>query len=197
MPALPNLSDTNRRETFATLCSLLPMPSDATDEDRAARAELAMESLAALRPGNAFEADLAAHIVGAIRHANDALRSAAQPGKDPDDVMRCRAQAISMARQALNSLRILQRLQSDRALRTPVANEPPAPVPLPPPDPARLTEVERYAITHPDRAARIRAASELPKPLDFDPPRHSLVRAIVTSRSPILRALDQCTEAAA
>jgi hypothetical protein len=34
-------------------------------------------------------------------------------------------------------------------------------------------------------------------PLDFDPPRRSLVKAIVNSNSPILRALDQQAKRAA
>jgi hypothetical protein len=183
MPTLPNLPDSIARETFATLCSLLPPPANDTPETRADRAETAMQAVADLRPANAFEADLAAHIVGHIAHANDALRQAAEPGLDPQKIDRCRAQSTAMGRQALAALRVLRRQRPDQAK--------PEPVTLPaPPNLSRLTEVEKYAVTYPDRAMRIRAAGALPNPCNFDPPRHSLVRAIVTSNSPLLRALD-------
>lgn len=191
MPTLPNLPDSIARETFATLLSLLPRPANDTPETRADRAETAMTAVADLRPTNAFEADLAAHIVGHIAHANDALRQAAEPGLDPHKIDRCRAQSTAMGRQALAALRVLRRQRPDQA-----KPEPAAPL-VAPSNLGRLTEVEKYAVTHPDRAMRIRAAGALPNPCDFDPPRHSLVRAIATSNSPLLRALDKPPKIAA
>ncbi len=191
MHTLPGLPDAIAREVFATLCTLLPPPPVDTDEARADRARAAMASVAALQPEDAFEADLAALAVGAFAHAKDCLRLAARPGQEPRDVDRCRAQAAMMTRQALGLLRELQRRRPERDRREATAPERPD---APPPQPGhdrRLTEAETYAVTYPDRAARIRAAGGLPRPLDFDPPRHSLVRAIVNSASPILRALDR------
>ena len=198
MHTLPNLPETIAREVFATLCGLLPAPAIDTPETRADRDELAMASVAAMKPTNAFEANLAAHIVGALAHAKDSFRLAGRPGAEPKDILRCRAQAIAMGRQALTMYRTL--LSTRPRLATPQPAAPlthPAPPPQPQLDHTKLTEVEKYAATYPDRAARIRAAGGLPTPCDFDPPRHSLVRAIVTSNSPILRALDQFMKIAA
>jgi hypothetical protein len=84
----------------------------------------------------------------------------------------------------------------------PAASEPAAaeapPDPAPPPPPAEpvkpdfedMSEAEQYAIIYPDRAARIRAAGGLPPRCEFGPPAPDLVAALVSSTSPVLRALD-------
>jgi hypothetical protein len=57
-------------------------------------------------------------------------------------------------------------------------------------------EAEQYAI-YPERAACIRALGGLPARCDFGPPAPDLVAALVSSASPILRALDRPAHAAA
>jgi hypothetical protein len=60
---------------------------------------------------------------------------------------------------------------------------------------AALTEAEQYATLYPRRAAQIRAHRGLPPKCSFGPPEQDLIDAILTSTSPVLRALD--TQAAA
>jgi hypothetical protein len=146
-----------------------------------------MDAVAALNPYDAFEARLAARIVGMDAHAADSLRSAGLAAADPAEMHRCRAQAASMARQSDAALRSLLRMQATRekqlAARHPAAME-------------RAgywfreitAEAEQYAVTYPDRAARIRAAGGLPTDLDFGPPEPELVHAVVHSTSPIVQA---------
>ena len=211
MHTLPNLPPATTRHAFHTLLSALPPPVPDTAEERATRDEDAIAAVAALYPADAFEARLAARIVAADSHAMDCLRSAIQPGLDPLDVRRCRAQANSMMRQSQSALHALQRRQAARekaeAALNPAAMERagyyfrdvsvPAPDEAPPPVPADpspaadiAAEADQYAAIYPDRAARIRANRGLPKNLDFGPPSPELVHAIVTGTSPILRALD-------
>jgi hypothetical protein len=73
----------------------------------------------------------------------------------------------------------------------------------PDPEPARaeepeadpIAEAEQYAILYPQRAALIRRLGRVPENVPFGPPAENLVRALVTSRTPALLALDR--EAAA
>ena len=214
---LPNLPDSIAREVFATPCGTLPPPVTDTPEARAAREETAMAAVAALLPANAYEALLAAEIVAANYNAKDCLRLAVQPGQDPDDARRLRAQANAMMRQEQSSLRALQRIQATRekaeAERNPAAMQragywfKDVSVPLPEPSPAQpepssladpsaseftdLTEAEQYAAIYPERAARIRAHGGLPPRLDFGAPEPDIVNALVTGTSPILQALDR------
>ena len=111
---LPNLPPATARYTFHTLISALPPPVPDTAEERATRDEDAIAAVAALYPADAFEARLAARIVATDSHAMDCLRSAIQPGLDPLDVRRCRAQANSMMRQSQSALHALQRRQAAR-----------------------------------------------------------------------------------
>ena len=212
---LPNLPDSIAREVFATLCGTLPPPVTDTPEARAAREETAMAAVAALLPANAYEALLAAEIVAANYNAKDCLRLVVQPGQDPDDARRIRAQANAMMRQEQSSLRALQRIQATRekaeAERNPAAMQragywfKDVSVPLPEPSPAQpeapqpadLTEAEQYAAIYPERAARIRSHGGLPPHLDFGPPEPDIVHALVTGTSPILQALDRSPAAAA
>jgi len=116
MHTLPNLPPSIAHEIFATLCGSLPPPATDTDtqEHRAARQEKAMAAVAALRPADAFEAELAAQIVSATAHAAECFRLAAQPGQDPEASHRTRAQAATMMRLMQSGLRILHRIQATR-----------------------------------------------------------------------------------
>jgi hypothetical protein len=110
-PDLPNLPPSVAREVYANLCDLLPSPRTAAQEDRDARDETAMAAVAALYPADAFEALLAAEIVGADACAKDSLRLAVQPGQSLATIFRCRAQASAMMRHAQGGYRALQRRQ--------------------------------------------------------------------------------------
>jgi hypothetical protein len=110
-PNLPNLPPSVAREVYANLCDLLPSPRTAAQEDRDARDETAMAAVAALYPADAFEALLAAEIVGADACAKDSLRLAVQPGQSLATIFRCRAQASAMMRHAQGGYRALQRRQ--------------------------------------------------------------------------------------
>ncbi len=90
-------------------------------------------------------------------------------------------------------------LMADALRRTPPAAtaEPPPPSATvqeapPPPDP--VAEADQYALTYPRRAALIRSQGGLPARCDFGPLSGELARAIVTSTSPTLRALDSPAE---
>jgi hypothetical protein len=209
-PTPSHPSGSNYREIYALVCSMLPPSPDDTPDTRAAREQGAMDAVTALNPYDAFEARLAARIVGMDAHAADSLRSAGLAAADPAEMHRCRAQAASMARQSDSALRSLLRMQATReqqmAEKHPAAMERagywfheitvPAPAldPVPPAeaDPfSRLTEAERYAVIYPDRAARIRAAGGLPADLDFGPPEPDLVRDIVHGAIPIVPAPDR------
>ena len=67
--------------------------------------------------------------------------------------------------------------------------EPPAPEPEPEADP--VAEAEEYAVLYPQRAALIRRLGRVPDNVSFGPPEDRLVRALVTSRTPTLLALDR------
>jgi hypothetical protein len=179
----------------------LPLVAD-TPEARAAHDQHLMDAVIALHPEDDFEARLAVQIVAMGVHADDALRSAGLAAADPMEVRRCRAQAVSLARQADSSLRTLRRIQADRdkalAAMHPsamgragywfheVSVPAPAPQPAeaaPAPAPAELDEVELYAVIYPDRAARIRAAGGLPPDLDFGPPEPHIVAGLLRTAS--------------
>jgi hypothetical protein len=190
-----------------------PPPVTDNPEARAARDETATAAVAALHPADAFEALLAAQIIGADAHAKDCLRLAVQPGQQPEAARSFRAQASAMMRHMQSGLRALQRTQATRekaeAAMHPVdasaplpapsraQAEPPQPVvPHPsaaPHEPDRATDLmdaEQYAAIYPDCAARIRTLGGPPMPLDFGPPKPEIIEAHVTGTSPILRALD-------
>jgi hypothetical protein len=95
------------------LCSVLPVSGDDTQDAIAARARSAMDAVFALHPEDAFEV----RIVAMDAHAADSLRGAAQAVADPMEVRRCRAQAVSMARQSDSALRVLRCMQPDADAR--------------------------------------------------------------------------------
>jgi hypothetical protein len=218
MHTLPNLPDSITREVFATLCGSLPPALTETPEARASRDDVAIASVAALHPTNAFEAKLAADIVLAEAHYAASLRQAGEHRGDLAATSRCRTLAMGMLRQMRGLLRDYQRMQAERdkalAAMHPAAMEragywfrdasvpspEPAPAPVEPAevavDPpqvdfAALTEAEQYALLYPDRARGIRAERGLPARLDYGPPEPDIVHDLVNGTSPILRALDQ------
>lgn len=161
MHTIPNLPTQLTCELFASLCGLLPPPSEDTPEAHAARDELAKSSVASLLPETAFEANLAADIVAAQAYARHCLRLAALFPQDPWEARRCIAQASAMLRHARSGLAALQRTQALREKAEaemrpaameragywfreaavpeppePASVEPAAPQPAAPPDPA-------------------------------------------------------------
>ena len=111
---LPARAPSVAREIIQTLGTLLPPPVTDSAAERDARIETAMATLAAYRPADASEAQLAAQIVAADAHAKDYLRLAVQSDQDPDTTRRCRAQAAAMMRLMQSGLRALQRTQALR-----------------------------------------------------------------------------------
>ena len=61
-----------------------------------------------------------------------------------------------------------------------------------------IAAAEEYAVLYPQRAALIRRLGRVPDNVSFGPPEEHLVRALVSSRTPALLALDrQAAEARA
>jgi hypothetical protein len=185
---LPQLPPSIARHTMFMLLESLPPPLSDTAEERAARDEAAIASLAVLRPADAFEARLAARAVSADARATECLRLASVPKAHPDRVDQCVRQANAMMRAseaALRSLRVMQavREKAEHAVpqTTPAAAEPPAR--------DTAAEAEQYARRNPKDVARIRRLGRLPDGHAPMPP--ALVQAIVTGTSPALRALDR------
>jgi hypothetical protein len=96
---------------------VLPVSGDGTQDAIAARARSAMDAVFALHPEDAVEVRLAVRIVAMDADAADSLRAAAQAVADPMEVRRCRAQAVSMARQSDSALRVLRCMQPDADAR--------------------------------------------------------------------------------
>jgi hypothetical protein len=71
--------------------------------------------------------------------------------------------------------------------------EPPAAEPVQEAEPEAdpVAEAEEYAVLYPQRAALIRRLGRVPDNVPFGPPEDRLVRALVTSRTPTLLALDR------
>src|SRR5579875_1153509 len=97
-----------------TLRLALPPPPGDRPEDLLRRDHAAVARIAALAPGNAVEADLAAQFVAASEQWKDCLRLAQDPDMAPKWAAKCRAQALAMMRQANAALRLLLRLQARR-----------------------------------------------------------------------------------
>ncbi len=222
MPAIPNISDTLSRAIYADLQRYLPPGGDNSPEGIELHNQRAMTVVAHLLPEDAAEADVAVQIVAAQIHARDALRAAVCAAQDPAEVRRCRAQASSMMRQADSGIRTLLRLQAERtksekelrpaameragywfkSVSVPEPEPPPAPQPaLPPPAiPPKLqygamTPAERYATLYPDRATRILVEQGLSPSLNFPPPDPAVVQELLSSGSPIIRALYENAQA--
>jgi hypothetical protein len=208
---LPDLPHAVTREVFANLCNSLPQPRTNSPDELADRNETAVAAVAALHPGDAFEAVFAAQIVNANAQAMACCSHAAQPGLTPKEVHYWRGQAAVMMRLMQSGLRSLRRDRAARekaeAERNPAAMERagyyfrdvsvPAPDAAPPPAEAAPDEVativadaETYALAYPRRAARIRAAGGVPRNLDFGLPPESVMDMIIAGTTPALLALD-------
>ena len=100
-----------------TLCLTLPPPPSGDPDDLARRNHAAIAAVAALVPANAAEAILAAEFVAASEQWKDFLRLAQLSETTPERALKCRAQALSMMREAKSALRLLLRLQETRGKR--------------------------------------------------------------------------------
>jgi len=100
-----------------TLCLTLPPPPSDHPEALVQRNHAAIARVAALVPANAAEADLAALFVIASEQCKDCVRLAELPATPPDVAVKCRAQALSMMREAKGFLRLLLQLQAVRGKR--------------------------------------------------------------------------------
>ena len=194
-----------------TLSTSLPPPRDASPEALHRRNESAIAQVAALCPANAAEATLAAQYVAANAQAMECLRLTNHPGTDLVMALKCSAQAASMMRQSQAAFRTLLRTQAAREKRDadPInagtaawtehmaaasmtealtsSKREPAP-PEPEPD---APDVALYETIYPERAALIRRHGGVPADVTFGPPDEDTVRALVTTRSPIVKTLDR------
>ncbi len=105
-----NLSGASARHARFTLATTIPRQwqkddPDVSPEDRFAAAA---EQVRRLDPQDPLEAQFAIFIVSAVAHGMDSLRLAVVHEADLPKVLRCRTQAASMMRQALNALRTLR-----------------------------------------------------------------------------------------
>jgi len=97
-----------------TLRLTLPPPLSDSPDDLLRRDRAAIARIAALAPANGAEADLGAQFVAASEQWKDCLRLAQLPETTPEWAAKCRAQAVSMMRQANSALRLLLRMQEAR-----------------------------------------------------------------------------------
>jgi len=97
-----------------TLREMLPELLTSSPEDIALRDESAIARVAALCPANAAEAEVAALHVAHAEHVKACMRDLKKPENPLLDAQKCRAQAISMTRQADSLMRTLLRMQAAR-----------------------------------------------------------------------------------
>ncbi len=103
------------QEIILTLRSALPPPPSDDPADLARRDRAAMAAVAALLPANGAEGRLAAQFVAADAWAMDCLLLAGERRREFEVSRKCRAQAMSLMREAKSALRVLLRLQAERA----------------------------------------------------------------------------------
>ena len=185
--ALPKLPPTIARHTVFLLMESLPPPLTDTPEERAARDEAAIASLAVLNPGDAYEARLAARAVAADARATECLRLASVPKLHPDRVDQCLRQANAMMRASEAALRSLRAMQATREKAETAAQAASVPAALPAGD--VVAEADRFARRRPKEAALIRRLGRLPNGLA--PMAPEVVQVIITGTTPALRALDR------
>ncbi len=140
---LPKLPPAIARHTLFLLLELLPPPLSDTAEERTARDEHAMASLAVLNPADAFEARLAARAVAADARATECLRLASVPKTHPDRVDQCVRQANAMMRASEAAVRSLRAMQAVREKAEAAAQ--PALVPVEPPACDIAAEADEFA----------------------------------------------------
>jgi hypothetical protein len=106
----------------------LPPPVSDHSETRIRRDNAAMAVVASLLPADPEQAELACKFVAACAHAKDCLRLVNEHAADLPVATKCRAQALSMMRQACAVRSLLLRIQQDRrknaALGDTSSNEP-------------------------------------------------------------------------
>ena len=186
--ALPQLPPAIARHTIFLLLESLPPPLSDIPEERAARDEAAIASLAVLKPGDAFEARLAARAVAADARATECLRLASAPKMPLDRVDQCVRQANAMMRASAAALRSLQAMQAARE-KAEQAVQQTAPVPAEPRTRDIAAEADEFARRRPKDAGLIRRIGRLPDGLA--PMSPEVVQGIITGTSPVLRALDR------
>ncbi|HEY2620721.1 MAG TPA: hypothetical protein VGI78_25520 [Acetobacteraceae bacterium] len=187
--SLPQLSPAIARHTIFLLLESLPPPLSDTAEERTARDEAAIASIAVLKPADAFEARLAARAVAADARGTECMRLASVPKTHPDRVDQCVRQANAMMRASETAVRSLRAMQALRE-KAEQAGQQTTSAPAEPPAGAIAAEAERHARRNPQDAARIRRLGRLPEGHAPMPP--ALVQAIATGTTPALRALDRC-----
>jgi hypothetical protein len=116
------LSATAKHEYCVVLGNSLPPPVLDQPEYRQRRFTTAIETFEALRPGDAYEAQLAVRIVLCGAHAVESLREAGVYREDFAKRTRCRAQAASMMRAESAAKRALEREQKVRLATEAVAS---------------------------------------------------------------------------
>jgi hypothetical protein len=186
--SLPQLSPSIARHTVFLLLESLPPPLSDTAEERAARDEAAIASLAVLRPADAFEARLAARAVAADARATECMRLASVPKTHPDRVDQCVRQANAMMRASEAAVRSLRAMQAMRE-KAEQAEAQTVSAPAEPPVSDTAAAAEQYAHRNPEDAALIRHLGHLPD--GHAPLLPALVQAIATGTGPTLRALDR------
>jgi hypothetical protein len=203
---IPNFTPEMTGEFFANLCGQLPPASTDRPEARDARDQIAIQSVLALHPADAFEAILAVDIVVASAQAKHSTRLAMQPGIDPKDAKHYRSHVATMLRLERSLTRMLV-VRQDKRDKQEAEMHPSAmaragywfhdiETPEPAPEPAKpayesMTEAEQYAVNYPRRAALFRTHGGLPPNCTFGAPEPHIVEAIVNGTSPVFLELDQ------
>jgi len=161
------LSATAKHEYCVVLGNSLPPPVLDQPEYRQRRFTTAIETFEALRPGDAYEAQLAVRIVLCGARAIEGLRLAGVHREDCAKMTRCCAQAASMMREERAAKRALEREQKVRLATEAVASTAktqPATASAQPPqaEPQAAPPVQAAAAAPPPAAA---AAAPPPAPV--------------------------------
>jgi hypothetical protein len=112
-----NLSPQLYYQLTYTLTDLLPPPLDDSPDALRARNHAAIAKVAAMRPVNANEADLAAQCIVARAQAEDIMRLIRENRHDIKLVTRLNAQYVSMARMSMATHKHLMQVQAVRQKR--------------------------------------------------------------------------------
>ena len=102
------------REVIRVLRGSMPVPGVDAAEEWGRQDRAAMTAVAALRPENAAEGQLAAQFVLAEAWAADCLRLAGERRRETAIAMKCKAQALSFMREAKSAWRLLMKAQAER-----------------------------------------------------------------------------------
>jgi len=140
----PQLSAAVYHQLIDTLCRTLPDPPTNRPEDLASRDDAAKTLIKNLQPANALEANQVALFIAATEQWKACLRLIKQPETSLEWAIKCRAQALSLMRQAQGALNVLARMQAARqnATQAPSPCDTPR---VPPPKPVPTPSVTRSA----------------------------------------------------